>query len=177
MKAKERFPDALEAFNTAIIRLQRGDSFKGHTMSLHGGTIDGTTYLALTNQYWNDVIYQTFNSKRNTTKTEITFQMITIPKWYTKKWSDIQHQTGFASAEYMADNIAIDMSPYHRIVKIHISAEGLAFNRHDQNIDLLKSYKHLAKKVTYNFKNSDISQWSHLADNENSLILPKNIIQ
>lgn len=168
--------------DSSIYNIKRHKSFKGHAMNMSAENKDGEMMIRLYNQYFGNAVIQTYFSKYDAVMTQIVFEKHILPKWYLNKWVNIESLTNCHQSEYLSESITVKFHEHFHTVTIYSVSDGLSFNKHDVNIDLIKRNRNLNRKIILNFKNSTLREWEsldikHLTDYFSILLLPESILK
>lgn len=177
-------PGITDLYEETIFNVKLGNSFKGHSMRSTCKKIKNGMILSMSHVYFNNVIWQHYNSVTDTTETYLHFKSNwyydKIPLWFQDKIKLIQGlHSNFQFAQYLSDQLEIYIDETTLSITVKTNAKGINFNNHYDNIRLIKESKHTFSIIRNNIKNSTLSNWNDLNIDSltGKIILNKGITQ
>jgi len=156
-----------------ILRIDRGQSFKGHQAELSIDTLNNKM-LSLHNQYYSGSIGFYYDLKKNKTIKKLHTGVIT-PKWLEKLYNNAVSLTSSKrhySPEFLfrdRNGISVYVNAYQITATKEETVEGCGFQGHRDNIDelkeLSKSVKSIRKYLKSKTKEEVVKYIHHYNDN------------
>tara|TARA_Y100001963_G_C6701442_1_gene409697 strand:+ start:558 stop:1124 length:567 start_codon:yes stop_codon:yes gene_type:complete len=139
-----------------LLRLDRGQSFKGHTAELALDTLNNKT-LRLHNNYFSGSVTFYYDIKKNMTFKTI-YTTLDMPKWWMNTYDRViklsggkpYHKQWFTQE----DDIMIDVNKGYVCAQIKSKTKGFNFQGHRKNIDDIKQLNKMLSKYRKHVKSS-----------------------